>query len=223
MLVLTADELRAAAKVSGASAPDAVSGGWGDADRAVADVVALRGLLARGLASARDVDSGIDVALTAAAHAVLGPLLYPDQVIEVMRAAPAGTRRWLVGQTGDTAVVAEEREPDVWRLRPAGGPAHQAALAIATELVAGLPPAVTVPAYAVSPAAVLADIEARVTVRLVGASTLTWLETGASGTWLARPGAAHEPNDLRTAELTAAGPAEIRSALADLLGTASIV
>jgi hypothetical protein len=139
MLVLTADELRVAAKVSGSSVPAAVDGGWADDDLAVADVVALRGLLARGLASARDVDSGIEVTLTAAARGALGPLLRPDLVIEVIRDTATSAQRWLVGQTAGTTVVAEEREPDVWRLRSVDASASQAVAAIVAELTGELP------------------------------------------------------------------------------------
>jgi hypothetical protein len=286
MLVLTADELRVAAKVSGSSVPGAVNGGWAEEDLAVADVVALRGLLARGLASARDVDSGIEVSLTAAAHDTLGPLLRPDLVIEVIRDTAISAQRWLVGQTADTAVVAEEREPDVWRLRPAGQPAHQVVAAIVTELISEFSPnriptgtSVTVRTSALidaerhrmtsEPAAitaglvdaglsaddattlatVLADINAFITVRLVNrvdgpptADALTWLEAGASGTWLAVPKHADEPNDDPAVdrehqhiedlpyldeldpitELNAVSSTEIRAALAELLDAAPI-
>jgi hypothetical protein len=280
MLVLTADELRVAAKVSGASVPGAVAGGWAEEDLAVADVVALRGLLARGLASARDVESGIEVSLTAAAHGALGPLLQPDLVIEVIRDTATSGQRWLVGQADRITVVAEEREPDVWRLRSADTPAHEVATAIVTELTGELPPACAGPAMTVRTsalvdaerqrltsdsaavitglltagvpaadaatlAALLADVTAFVTVRLAGrtagpptSGALTWLEAGPSGTWLAIPTHAAEPDDDPAAdrdhqrledlpyldeldpltELTAAGPEEIQATLAELLG-----
>jgi hypothetical protein len=173
-LVLTADELRVAAKVSGSDAR-MVDGGWADEDLAVADVVALRGLLARGLATTRAVDSGIELTLTAAAQDALAPLLRPELVVEVSRDTATGGQRWLVGQAADGTVVAEEREPDIWRLRPADAPVHEVVTAIVTDLTAELPPdpiptgtAVTVPTSALvdaernratrEPTAIVADL-----------------------------------------------------------------
>lgn len=139
LLVLSADELRAAATVSGSIPPGMLDGGWADEDLAVANVVALRGLLARGLATVRQSGDDVEVGLTAAVSAALRPLLGSDVLIEVIRDTASDAQRWLVGQAGDATVAAEEREPDVWRLRPVDAPATQVAAGIVTELAAELP------------------------------------------------------------------------------------
>jgi len=139
LLVLTTDELRAAATMSGSAPPAAMDGGWADEDLAVADVVALRGLQARGLATVRHSDAGVEVALTAAVSTAVRPLLGSDVVIEVVRDTVSGAQRWLIGQDGDATVVAEEREPDVWRLSAADAPAPRTAAKIIAELTAELP------------------------------------------------------------------------------------
>lgn len=136
-LVLTADELRVAARAFGATAPAALNAEWAAEDIAVADVVALRGLLARGLAATR---SG-EVVLTAALFAALRPLLQADLLIEVIRDATTSARRWLIAQAAGGTVVAEERDPDVWQLRRADAPARRLAAAIVAELIAELPAA----------------------------------------------------------------------------------
>jgi hypothetical protein len=138
-LMLTTDELRAAATVSRCAPPAAMDGGWADEDLAVANVVALRGLQARGLATVRQSDAGVEVVLTAAVCAALRPLLGSDAMIEVVRDTAGGLRRWLIGQAGEMTVVAEEREPDVWRLSPADAPATHIAASIVAELTAQLP------------------------------------------------------------------------------------
>jgi hypothetical protein len=139
VLVLTTDELRAAAKVSGSAALAAMDGGWADEDLAVANVVALRGLQARGLATVRQSDAGVEVVLTAAVCAALRPLLGSDVAIEVIRETPSGAQRWLIGQAGAATMVAEEREPDIWSLSAPDLPATRVAARIAAELTAELP------------------------------------------------------------------------------------
>lgn len=155
MLVLTTDELRAAATVSGSTPPAAMDGGWAKDDLAVANVVALRGLQARGLATVRHSDTGVEVVLTEAVRAALRPLFGSDVIIEVERDTVSGAQRWLIGQAGGVTVVAEEREPDVWRLNAADAPATRTAASIVTELTAELPagpvsagPVATVPTAA---------------------------------------------------------------------------
>lgn len=160
-LVLTADELRVAAKVSG-SHTRVVDGGWAEEDLAVADVVALRGLLARGLATTRTMSSGVELTLTAVARGALEPLLRPELVIEVSRDTATGSQRWLVGQAADGTVVAEEREPDIWCVRPADAPVPDVVTAIVTDLITELPSDLTATGMAVTvPTSVLVDAEQR--------------------------------------------------------------
>jgi hypothetical protein len=139
LLVLTTDELRAAATVSGCTPPAAMDGGWADEDLPVANVVALRGLQARGLATVRQSDAGVEVVLTAAVRTALRPLLGSDAMIEVVRDTASSAQRWLIGQAGQATVVAEEREPDVWRLSAADVPATQTAARIVAALTAEFP------------------------------------------------------------------------------------
>jgi hypothetical protein len=156
-LVLTADELRVAAKVSGSDAR-VVDGGWAEEDLAVADVVALRGLLARGLATTRTMSSGVELTLTIAARGALAPLLRPELVIEVSRDTATGGQRWLIGQAAAGTVVAEEREPDIWRVRPADAPVPDVVTAIVADLTGGLLPGPTGTVVTV-PTSVLVDAE----------------------------------------------------------------
>lgn len=158
-LVLTADELRVAARVSGSDAR-MMDGGWADEDLAVANVVAMRGLLARGMATTRTMDSGVEWTLTAATRDALAPLLRPELVIEVSRDTATGGQRWLIGQAADGTIVAEECEPDIWRLRPADTPVYDVVTAIVTDLTAELPPGPTPTGTVVTvPTSVLVDAE----------------------------------------------------------------
>lgn len=103
-LTLTTDELRVAAALAGGRLPVALDGGWSTEDVPVADTVALRGLLARGLAVAEE----LTVSLTDTA-AVVTALLEPRTLIEVRRDGAAHAGRWLVTELA----ACTEARPDL--------------------------------------------------------------------------------------------------------------
>lgn len=114
MSAYSADELRALATLSGLVLPPALDPGWAPDDVPVADVVALRGLLAHG---ALAVGAGGAPTPTAAVRALLAPLTDPTTVLDLV--GPAH-RTVLAGDADTVRFV--EREPDVWSADRLGEP-----------------------------------------------------------------------------------------------------
>src|SRR5205814_3075321 len=113
---LSSDELRAAARLAGRAPLPAFTTGWDPQEAAVADAVALRGLLARGLAGIVSAGGCPDVRFTGPARSALGPLLAPDTLVEVTVDAATGRRRHLVGGLDDRTLLAMERHPAIWQI-----------------------------------------------------------------------------------------------------------
>ena len=139
---LSSDEMRAAARLAGYAPLPAFDPGWAHEELGVADAVALRGLLARGLATVCETPDGPDVRLTPGLRTALDPLLRPDAVTEIhVDEGPAGRRRHLVGESGAGALVAAECRPSIWDLRPTETPATAVVRSVAEPLIpdAGAP------------------------------------------------------------------------------------
>ncbi|TWP50583.1 hypothetical protein FKR81_20675 [Lentzea tibetensis] len=200
-LTLTTDELRVAAGLSGRRLPVDLDGGWSTEDIPVADTVALRGLLARGLATA--CADELAVSLSAQAAPVTA-LFEPGAVIEVRRDGAQHTGRWLVTERAGCA----ESRPDLWSFAPFDIDF------LVTDLLSALPdePSDANPirvrtdhlvetdrrlargeAAGTDLARLLRGTRVTTTVRRVeidGAQTaaaVTWLETTDAGAWLAVP------------------------------------
>ncbi|OLB80163.1 MAG: hypothetical protein AUI14_07720 [Actinobacteria bacterium 13_2_20CM_2_71_6] len=235
---LSSEELRAAARLAGARALPAFAPGWAQDELGIADAVALRVLLARGLAEVHDP---LDVTLTAEARSALGPLLDPYAVVEAVRE----TQRFLAAESADGVVVAEERLPSVWYLRRAARPVERALLSTVdiwldeltvaaaapgqrmvveagtlarAEVLLAQGGAATLPGML---AELLSAVRARCTVRtlrqhglsLRAASAVVWLDAGAAGPWLVQP---HGGTGDQPLALVATDAATLRTTLADL-------
>ena len=133
---LSSDELRAAARLAGRAALPAFATGWDPQEAAVADAVALRGLLARGLAGIVDPNGCPAVELTGPAWSALGPLLAPDTLVEVTVDASTGRRRHLVGGLAGRTLLATERHPAIWQISP-DARAPEAVALVVVDLPAG--------------------------------------------------------------------------------------
>jgi hypothetical protein len=113
-LVLTTDELRVSGTVAGAPLPAVLQAGWSTEDVPVADVVALRGLLARGLAIA----GGGAVRLADDLTLALGPFLAGRVLVEVQRDGGTRQGRRLIAKGPTGLVRCAEQGPDLWRVEP---------------------------------------------------------------------------------------------------------
>ncbi len=117
-LALSTDELRAAARLAGLVPPPVFEPAWAPEELGVADAVAVRGLLARGLAEAWETAEGPDVALRPGVRAALDPLLAPGALAEIHQdEGPFGRRRHVLAESEAGRVLAEERRPSIWDLR----------------------------------------------------------------------------------------------------------
>jgi len=133
---LSSDELCAAARLAGFAPLPLFAAGWAPEEIGVAGAVAVRGLLARGLAVVREAPDG--PGLTPAVRAALEPLLDPDTVVEVVRdEGPAGRRHHVLGEAGDRLVLAAERMPSIWSLQAVAEPAGSVVRTIADPLISG--------------------------------------------------------------------------------------
>jgi hypothetical protein len=215
-LTLSTDELRVSATLRGGGIPAMLDSAWSTEDVPVADIVALRGLLARGLATGQ----GTSVTLSQDVVAAVGPLLAARTLLEAQRDGRRRPGRWLVAETADSTVSCTETRPDVWSIRhtdsaptelftelvgrlseaePQGTPvrlptdllvnAERSSTPGATLTRAGL-----APEDAETVARVLNDLQAMATVRSLrrhgtarDAAAITWLETTSAGLWLAVP------------------------------------
>jgi hypothetical protein len=131
---LSSDELRALARVAGAVLPPELLGGWHRDDSPVADTVAVRSLLARGMLQLRPGGGG--VALTGAARGALDPLLDARALAGLSLLTRDGQeRRRLVAESAAGTLLLTEREPDVWTLDPIPGPTERAAAWLAADLL----------------------------------------------------------------------------------------
>ncbi len=127
---LSSDELCAAARLAGCVPLPAFEPGWAPEEAGVAAAVAVRGLLARGLATAGDAPE-----LTPGARSALDPLLDPCTLHEIQRdAGPAGRRRHVLGESSGR-LLATERAPSIWALSAVDEPAADAVRAIAEPLI----------------------------------------------------------------------------------------
>ncbi len=112
------DELRLLASLSGTALPPSLDSTWLNGDEVVADVVAARVLLARGMISLRGSDT---LRVTAAVEKIFAPLRHATTIVEVeCRVAGSGTRREIAACGPEGGVHLVEREPDVWQLATCG-------------------------------------------------------------------------------------------------------
>jgi hypothetical protein len=133
---LSSDELCAAARLAGLAPLPLFEPGWGDEEAGAAGAVALRGLLARGIAVAGEAPDG--PALTPEARSALEPLLTPDAVLEIQRdEGPGGRRRHVLGEIGCRRVLAAERTPSIWDLMTIEEPPGEVVRALAEPLIPG--------------------------------------------------------------------------------------
>jgi hypothetical protein len=135
-MVLSSDELRAAARLAGWAPLPVFDTSWVSEEVGIADAVAIRGLLARGLATVRDVDGCPEAGLTSAASAALNPLLRPDAIVEIHRDSwSSGRRCQMTAEADGSVVLAEEREPLVWQVHQRSGSAELCARPVVTCLI----------------------------------------------------------------------------------------
>jgi hypothetical protein len=110
------DELRLLARLSGTALPPSLGSTWLDGDEMVADVVAARVLLARGMISLGGTNA---LRVTAAVDQMFSPLRQAKTILEIeIKLAGSGTRREIAAWNPDCGVHLVEREPDVWQLTP---------------------------------------------------------------------------------------------------------
>lgn len=129
---LSSDELRALARVAGAVLPPELLDGWHSDDTPVADTVAVRSLLARGVLQ---LHAG-GVALTGAVRVALDPLLQARALAGLTLLPHDGPeRRRLVAESAAGTLLLTEREPDVWTLDPIPGPVERATGWLAADLL----------------------------------------------------------------------------------------
>jgi hypothetical protein len=108
------DELRLLARLSGTALPPSLGSTWLDGDEVVADVVAARVLLARGVIS---LDGSDALRVTAAIDKMFSPLREASTILEIeCRVCGSGTRREIAAWSAGCGVHLVEREPDVWQL-----------------------------------------------------------------------------------------------------------
>lgn len=151
---LTSDELRAIARLAGATLPATLTGYDAADDDPAFDAVAVRSLLARGVvafaAAAAAGRAGPAPELTLAARAVLDPLLVATTLVELDRESPAGTERHVLATSADGRLLLSEADTDVWVLAPGGdlddvlAEVHAELAAASGGLSAELPPPVSV-------------------------------------------------------------------------------
>lgn len=128
---LAADELCAAARLAGFAPLPAFEPGWAVEDAGPAGAVAVRALLARGLATV-----GEPPALTPAARSALEPLLDPDAVLEIQRdESSGGRRRHMLAEAAGRRVLAAERTPSIWDLTAVEEPAGAVVYGLAEPLI----------------------------------------------------------------------------------------
>jgi hypothetical protein len=155
-VALSSDELRALARVAGAVLPPELLEGWHPDDTAVADTVAVRSLLARGLLQ---LCPG-RVALTRAAASALDPLLDARALAGLsLLGGDREERRRLVAESATGTLLLTEREPDVWTLEEIPGPVERAVGWLAADLLEeGLRPEPGGATFA-APAATLHEVD----------------------------------------------------------------
>ena len=121
---LSSDELRAAARLAGRRAAARLRARLGAEELGVADAVAVRGLLARGLAGretrrpGRRPDRGRAVRAGPAARART-----PSSRSSGTRTA-AGRHGHVLGESANGLLLAAERSPSIWELRAVETPAR---------------------------------------------------------------------------------------------------
>lgn len=113
-LVLTTDELRVSGRIAGAALPPVLHAGWSTEDIPVADVVALRGLLARRLAIAGEGE----VRLAGDLSLALGPFLADSALVEMQRDGRTRPGRRLIAKGPAGLVGCVEHTPDLWQVEP---------------------------------------------------------------------------------------------------------
>lgn len=155
-VVLSSDELRVIARVAGTVLPPDLLDGWHEDDTAVADTVAVRCLLARGMLQLRPGG----VALTRATGTALDPLLYARALGGLsLLGQEREERRRLVAESATGTLLLTEREPDVWTLDPVPDPAEHVIAWLALELLEDTPhPAPGGTSFA-APAATLREVD----------------------------------------------------------------
>jgi hypothetical protein len=137
---LSSDELRALGRVAGAVLPPELLDGWHREDSPVADTVAVRSLLARGVLQFRAGIGGSALALTGAARGAFDPLLNARAMAGLSLLTREGQeRRRLVAESAAGILLLTEREPDVWTLDPIPGPTERAAAWLAADMLDGGP------------------------------------------------------------------------------------
>lgn len=112
---LTVEELAVGARLVGRTPAAPFTPGWAEDERGVAEAVALRGLIARGLVEAGV--AGDDPRLTPDTRSELLPLLAPDALVELIVDPTGGPRRRTVlGRAGGERRRAVEQSPGLWRV-----------------------------------------------------------------------------------------------------------
>jgi hypothetical protein len=134
-LCLSSDELRAAAHLSGHEPLPAFEE-WASSERRIADAVAVRGLLARGLAEVCAGSPVPGLRLTATAAHTLDPLLAAHTVIEVIVDA-SGRRRRLAADAPSGSIVVTEREPALWQVQRTSAAAAATVADLASAILDG--------------------------------------------------------------------------------------
>jgi hypothetical protein len=132
-LVLSSDEVRIIGGLAGAGHAEVLvpDSGWAVEDQPVADVVATRGLLARGLIR---LDTGATAPQLVLAPEVRALFSHPGWIFSVRRDGTAGGRRaTLLGR-----LLAEELSTDIWRLQSINEPRQQAQ-ALVDEVLDAVP------------------------------------------------------------------------------------
>jgi hypothetical protein len=187
---LSSDELRALGRVAGAVLPPELLAGWHRDDTDVADTVAVRSLLARGVLQLRAGSGGPELALTGATRESLGPLLAARALTGVSLLARSGAeRRQLVAEGPGGTLLLTEREPDVWTLEAVDGPVELQAARAAADLLDAGPRPEPGGVRIELPDEVLGRVERLVAQGRTGAATAALAEAGvppaAAGTWTA--------------------------------------
>lgn len=158
---LSSDELRAIGRVAGAVLPPELLDGWHRDDCAVADTVAVRSLLARGVLQLRTGSAEPALALTGAARTALGALLEARAMAGVAVLDRFGQeRRQLVAECGSgRTLLLTEREPDVWTVETSQEPAEQVVAGVVADLLDGSPRPAPTGAGFDAPEEVLAQVD----------------------------------------------------------------
>jgi hypothetical protein len=136
---LSVDELRAVSRLTGmALAPMLQEEPADEPDSPLRDVVAMRSLLARGLAWLAQDDDGVrQPAVAPGCNRALAPLANPDAIVEVELEVGDELLRHVLAQGDGELLHLAERDPDVWALIDDGCGLHDLLRAMVSGHVDG--------------------------------------------------------------------------------------